>query len=133
MILLDTHVLIWLAEGVPRLGARARERIAAEGGYVSSITFWEVANLASRGRGDLSADASVWLDAVRERPELRPLPLTDAQAQAAPTLPGRLHRDPADRFLIAQARDLRCSLMTADRAILDYAAAGHVTAIDARR
>jgi PIN domain nuclease of toxin-antitoxin system len=37
--------------------------------------------------------------------------------------------DPADRLLIATARDLGVPLVTRDRRILDYAAQGHVDAI----
>ena len=42
---------------------------------------------------------------------------------------GNFHRDPADRLLIATARELRVPLVTRDRRILDYAAQGHVDAI----
>ena len=41
--------------------------------------------------------------------------------------------DPADRFIVATARHFGISLLTADRAILAYAANGHVDAIDAGR
>ena len=44
-------------------------------------------------------------------------------------LPDLAHRDPADRMLIATARRRDLILITRDRAILDYAAAGHVRAI----
>jgi PIN domain nuclease of toxin-antitoxin system len=44
-------------------------------------------------------------------------------------LPGELHADPADRLLIATARQLGVPLVTRDRRILDYAAQGHVDAI----
>ncbi len=45
------------------------------------------------------------------------------------SLPGNFHRDPADRLLIATARELKVPLVTRDRRILDYAAQGHVDAI----
>jgi PIN domain nuclease of toxin-antitoxin system len=48
-------------------------------------------------------------------------------------LPGEIHRDPADRFLIATARHLGVPLMTIDERILAYGAAGHVQTVDASR
>jgi PIN domain nuclease of toxin-antitoxin system len=48
---------------------------------------------------------------------------------AASFLPGDFHNDPADRFLVATARVMGVALLTRDRKILDYAAAGHVRAI----
>lgn len=54
MILLDTHVLIWLAEASSRLGTEARkqadEALARDELMVSAIGFWETAMLQSRGR-----------------------------------------------------------------------------------
>ena len=44
-------------------------------------------------------------------------------------LPGSPPADPADRMLIATARRRGLTLVTADRRILDYAAAGHVQVI----
>jgi PIN domain nuclease of toxin-antitoxin system len=44
-------------------------------------------------------------------------------------LPGRLHDDPIDRILVATARREGLTLITRDRAILDYAAQGHVRAL----
>jgi len=46
-------------------------------------------------------------------------------------LPGTFHADPADRMIIATARHSGIPLLTADRAILDYGAAGHVHAMNA--
>jgi PIN domain nuclease of toxin-antitoxin system len=44
-------------------------------------------------------------------------------------LPPPIHKDPADRLLIATARSLNVPIVTRDRFILDYAEAGHVDAI----
>lgn len=50
-------------------------------------------------------------------------------ALSASYLPGGLHRDPADRLLIATARALDVPIMTRDERILAYAGQGHVQAI----
>lgn len=48
---------------------------------------------------------------------------------ASTTLPGEPPADPADRILIATAREFDYSLVTRDRQILDYALSGHVRAM----
>jgi len=41
-------------------------------------------------------------------------------------LPQLIHKDPIDRILIATARENDLTIITRDRAILSYGAAGHV-------
>ena len=63
MILLDTHVLLWLRLGERELGARARVEIdrAWQSGEVavSAISFWEVAMLKAKGRIRLPEDVAL--------------------------------------------------------------------------
>ena len=61
------------------------------------------------------------------------VPIEPAIAVDSVRLPGSFHADPADRFIVATSRHLASPLVTADRAILAYAAGGHVRAIDAAR
>ena len=65
MIVLDTHVLIWVVDGDSRLGRTARAAIdeagRADGIAVSAITPWEVTLLAEKGRLRLGSDAAVWI------------------------------------------------------------------------
>lgn len=132
MILLDTHVLIWWASGElqklspPALAAiEAEIERAAQPGQapellVSAISCWEVAMLVQRGRLALSLEVERWLAMVASIPAVRLLPLEAAVAVAATRLPGPFHADPADRFLVAQARELAVPLLSADRKIRDY-------------
>jgi len=60
-------------------------------------------------------------------------PLEPTIALDAVRLPGDLHADPADRFLIATARYWSTALVTADAKILEYSAQGHVRTVDAAR
>ena len=132
MILLDTHVLLWWASGdLQRLSPQARAAIEAEieraalpgqapGLLVSAISCWEVAMLVQRGRLALSLEVERWLAVVASIPAVRLLPLEPAVAVAATRLPEPFHADPADRFLVAQARELAVPLLSADRKIRDY-------------
>ncbi|MEB3332610.1 MAG: type II toxin-antitoxin system VapC family toxin [Synechococcaceae cyanobacterium] len=138
MILLDTHVLIWWADGDrQRLSAAALEAIDQEierfrlpggtpGLLVSAISCWEVAMLVSRGRLALSLDLERWLALLAAHPSVRLLPLDPAVAVAATRLPEPFHADPADRFLVAQARALGIPLLSADGKIQSY---GHVRSL----
>jgi len=123
VILLDTHVLIWWANGEhERLSAAAIATIEAEEQQrlVSAISCWEVAMLVERGRLGLSVDMERWLNLVVSLPRLQLLPLSPAVAVASTRLPGTFHADPADRFLVAQARHLNIALVTADSKIRTY-------------
>jgi PIN domain nuclease of toxin-antitoxin system len=123
VILLDTHVLIWWVNGdhdrlsVPALSALERE---GQTRLVSAISCWEVAMLVARGRLGLTMDVDRWLAVLEAIPELQCLPLTAAVAVAATRLPEPFHPDPADRFLVAQARELNIPLVTADSKIRAY-------------
>ena len=57
--------------------------------------------------------------------------MTPEIAVESTCLPGELHGDPADRIIAATARELGATLVTADRKLLDYAAAGYLRAADA--
>ena len=137
MIVLDTHVLVWLIEGSPRLGPSAKARVEDEARTdrvgISAITPWEIALLVAKGRLQLSMDVGVWIDRALRTPGVALCPIEPAIALDAVRLPDDLHADPADRFLIATARHWPSPLMTADAKVLDYSARGHVRTVDAAR
>jgi len=132
-MLLDTHVLIWWANGDrQRLSATALAAIDAAiestgqpggspGLLVSAISCWEVAMLVNRGRLALSLDVERWLALLTSHPAVRLLALDPTVAVAATRLPEPFHADPADRFLVAQARALGIPLLSADNKIRAYA------------
>lgn len=134
MILLDTQALLWLTED-ERLGARARQLIDAETGnlHLSAISFWEIAMLADKRRIVLATTLESWMQRLFETGGFRTIAVDLAIAADAGSLPGNIHGDPCDRIIVATARSLGCAVLTADRAILAYAALGHVQAIDAAR
>lgn len=137
MILLDTHVLVWFAEGDDRLRTAAKKIIgreaSAESVALSPISFWEIAMLTGKARLSLGREVREWTEAILTQAAIRLEPISPSIAIDAGQLPGDIHGDPADRIIIATARHLGCPLLTMDRKILAYAATGHVEAIDARR
>jgi PIN domain nuclease of toxin-antitoxin system len=135
LLLLDTHVWLWLVAGSSELSAEGRHMIAravAAGTLrIAAISLWEIALLASRGRIVLGKSIGSWLDEALADPGPAIDPLSPQIAIESHTLPDGLHRDPADQLIVATARVTNATLMTRNRRILDYAARGHLTAIAA--
>lgn len=118
--LLDTHVLLWWIAGESRLRAAERRvlaRAATEPVLVSDVTLWEIAMLVERGRLSLGRPLREWLEEATAEPHVRLVRITPAIAAEVAALPTTLHRDPADRILIATARVHGATMLTHDRAI----------------
>jgi PIN domain nuclease of toxin-antitoxin system len=131
LIVVDTHVLIWAVEDNARLGRAARETIdraaRTTGVHVSAVTSWEIAMLAQKGRLSLGREIHAWMEATLSLRGIRLAPITPSIAIDSVGLPGSFHADPADRLIIATARETGFPLLTSDQAILRYGAAGHVS------
>lgn len=130
-ILLDTHISIWLtAETLPESSLAIIIGASLDGrAFVSPATAWEVGTLTRKGRLSFHPDPISWYDRLLRDFGLLETALTSRMLLDSQLLPGNLHGDPADRMLIATSRALDCTLMTHDKAILAYAAQGHVKAI----
>jgi PIN domain nuclease of toxin-antitoxin system len=98
---------------------------------VSAITPWEIGLLVSKGRLQLGSDVMEWIRAALAKPGVQLAPLEPEIAVASTRLPFEMHADPADRILVATARHLGATLVTADKALLDLAQNGHFKALDA--
>ena len=117
-ILVDTHLVLWARVAPERLTAGERRALDdARSCYVSAVSLWEIAILMALDR--ISRDLR--LLAVPDGFDL--LPVLPDHCKALVALP-RLHRDPFGRMLIAQARAERLPLLTRERAIIAYGAAG---------
>jgi len=132
---LDTHALIWLqTKQLARPTLTLLTAAALRGELLAStVSAWEIGLLHARAHKTgvglvFEPDPKVWFARAVGAPGLLETPLTAAIAIDATALPGSFHRDPGDRFLVATARHLGATLVTRDRAILDYAAAGFVRA-----
>jgi PIN domain nuclease of toxin-antitoxin system len=136
VILLDTHAIIWAINDDPKLGKRAHAQLAEVNAdtplFVSVISAWEIALLVKRGRLDVGIPADIWLKQAMRHPAWRTVPIDTQIAIESVQLPDGLHSDPADRFIVATARLLDLTLLTADQKILDYSKLGHLSVMDAR-
>jgi len=117
-ILVDTHLVLWARIAPERLtGGERRALDDARSCYISDVSLWEIAILMALDR----VAQEQRLLAVPDGFDL--LPVLPDHCKALVALP-RLHRDPFDRMLIAQARTEHLALLTRDQAIIAYGAAG---------
>jgi PIN domain nuclease of toxin-antitoxin system len=133
-LLLDTCTLIFMTERT-RMAPAAVETLqaATEGGeitYVSPITAWEVGMLSSRGRLQLLIRPERWFSNLFEVPGVRLAEMSPDVLIASSFLPGKPPKDPTDRIIAATARELGATLITRDRALLDYGAQGYVAVLE---
>jgi PIN domain nuclease of toxin-antitoxin system len=98
---------------------------------VSVISAWEVGMLEARGRLRFDIPCEEWLEHAFGMPGLSLMPLTPSICVRCSRLPGVFHGDPADRLIVATARELGAVLLTRDELILQYAALGHLQVLAA--
>ena len=120
MILLDTHVVIWLADDVTRISKKAeaaivRARQDGDGLAISAVTLLELAMLSSKGRIQLKISLESFMNNVEAR--FLVLPITGRICVQAFDLPTNYPKDPVDRIIGATAMVEGLALVTADRAI----------------
>lgn len=121
MILLDTHVLIWLAREPGKLSRGASEAIresSGKGGLaISAITLWEMAWLATHGRLQINGTAEAFVERISSRTAI--LPITVRVAVLANQFAESYSSDPADRLIGATALSEAIPLVTKDRNLRD--------------
>lgn len=124
-LLLDTCAMLWLTKGI-ELKDEARTAIVERDLHVSPISAWEIANLVRKSRIAVTMPVPTWFRQAVEKMEARVPQLTVDLLAGSCALPGQPPNDPADRIIIATAREAGLTIVTRDRAILSYSRAGHV-------
>ena len=117
--LFDTHIFLWAFDNHPHLSAEARYLLGEydEELYFSPVNVWEIANKAGTKH-----PLDTTTEEFRQSPMdggFRELPVTSRHAAVVETLP-RIHGDPFDRMLVAQAMVEGCILVTHDDNVAKY-------------
>ncbi len=119
-LLLDTCAFLWLGMGGGRLSDAAKRRIGvASHLYVSPITAWEIMRKFRDGGIDLPEEPELFMERVCGYFLIDELPLTREIMFNAASLP-MIHKDPADRFIIATALSKGLTIITGDRRFPEY-------------
>lgn len=121
-LLLDTHALLWLAMAPERLGESAARVVTAPRAevYASHVSLWEMAIKRRQGKlQELDSTALEWFDSVVRKSKLIGLPIAGKHLGFLEFLP-RLHADPFDRLLVAQARAEQLVIVSQDPLIAAY-------------
>jgi PIN domain nuclease of toxin-antitoxin system len=116
MHLLDTHVLLWVLSGDPRLSSRAREVYEnADDLAFSQVSLWETGIKLGLGREDFELEEDWWRNIAETlvRQGVQRLDVEPRHCRIVATLPLH-HRDPFDRMLLAQAIETGSRLVSAD-------------------
>ncbi|GJE62572.1 type II toxin-antitoxin system VapC family toxin [Methylobacterium trifolii] len=119
-VLLDTHILLWTAEGSHKLPAAARAIVEDPDTtpVFSAASLWEVAIKRGLNRADFQIDARVLRRGLLDN-GYEELPILGTHAVAVDALPP-IHKDPFDRLLVAQATVEGIILITADPILARY-------------
>ena len=117
-LLLDTHLLLWAAQG--KLSGKARKLVEDEENilYFSAASIWEVSIKSALERDDFQVDPRLFRQGLLDNGYIE-LPVSGKHAAAVAGLPD-LHKYPFDRLLIAQAMEEGVLLVTADVKIAAY-------------
>jgi PIN domain nuclease of toxin-antitoxin system len=119
-LMLDTCGLLWLASGNARLSETAKARIEeSELVFVSAISAWEISLKAKKGELVLPLPALDWFRRSVDQHGIVVLALEAEELAASVMLPNH-HRDPADRFIIAQSIRHDLAVVTADEMFRNY-------------
>lgn len=119
-MLCDTCALIWLATGDTKLSRTARAWIRdAELLCFSSISIWEIARKVKVGELEMPVSPTVFAEMLAKQYGMKELSLDNAIMLRASALP-EIHKDPADRFIIATALLNDCVVVTGDRRFPGY-------------
>ncbi len=121
MIVMDTHILVWLDQGNSLLGESTRSELdnalKSESLAVSAITFWELSMLQRKGRIQLPSIRS-WRNEMCDL-GLMEIPV-DGECSINSNELTDFHPDPTDRIIVATAIKKDATLITADERILNW-------------
>ncbi|HEY2885333.1 MAG TPA: type II toxin-antitoxin system VapC family toxin [Rhizomicrobium sp.] len=128
--LLDTCACHWLVDDTLTKDAATALTDAYNAGlstYISPITALEVATLARKRRFRSPLTPRRWFESLMQLSGLAQAEMSAGLLIESQSLPGDIHKDPYDRIIAATAREYGYTVMTRDRALLDYGGQGYLS------
>jgi len=118
--LLDTHVIIWMAEDSEKLPPEMKKILEDDENkvYLCTISLWEIAIKMNLGKLDLGMRLDEFLENIEQR-DFSILHIENDYLKALSDLP-YIHKDPFDRLLISTALTENLTIMTIDENIQQY-------------
>jgi PIN domain nuclease of toxin-antitoxin system len=115
--LLDTHIWVWSVLEPERIRPNTLRALESPENecWLSPISTWELLILVAKGKMQLDLDPREWIARAVSRFREAPLTHQIAVVSRQMQIP---HQDSADRFLVATAKVLDLTLVTADRTLL---------------
>jgi PIN domain nuclease of toxin-antitoxin system len=133
-LLLDTCAALWIVSNEISAATASVLTDARDNGlpiFVSPITAWEIGISARKGRFKSPYSPQRWFELLVSKPGTYVAELTAQIMMESSFLPGLLGSDdPADRIIAATAREYGYTVMTRDRALLDYGREGHLSVLE---
>ena len=119
-LLLDTHILLWAAQGAEQLSSKAKALIEDPENqlYFSAASLCEISIKNKLGRADFKVDLAVLRRNLLDN-GFEEIAINSAHTIGVDALPN-IHKDPFDRMLIAQTAVEGITLMTADKTVAEY-------------
>jgi PIN domain nuclease of toxin-antitoxin system len=123
-ILLDTQAWLWWLHSPDELSGRARTAIREaeqkDGILISAISVWEVAVKQALGKLQIPMEIHEWFRQASQYKGVTIEPVLPTDAIDSTLLPGKFHKDPADRIIVAVARRHSVPIVTSDEEIRSY-------------
>jgi PIN domain nuclease of toxin-antitoxin system len=118
-LLLDTHIWLWIHREPWKLTSEVNHALADPENdlWLSPVSVWELVVLLEKKRVSLREDLGHWVEKSKKELSLREAPFSWEVANEIP-FTQLVHRDPADRFLVATAKAYQLTLVTADERLL---------------
>ena len=133
-IVLDTHVWIWLLSGEKHLSTEFKKSIQSiddeERILISAISLWEIGMLVEKNRMKINMDVLDFVEQALQMSGTKLIPISPRIAIESSRLPGQVHLDPADRILIATAKEESAVLVSHDKNILSYGNNKYISVYD---
>lgn len=122
MVLIDTHILLWILSDSRQITEKARKALDENDACISIASLWEMAIKASLKKAEKRLELEETIQQIADRcvsQGIDILPITPTDCEKIRTLPHH-HEDPFDRIIIAQASTRDFPLITKDENIWKY-------------